>query len=193
MRSIYCVAEEPRIADEDSECNGNVCHTHGLHIGKSYRFVLLTLDSSGIIIPASRGKEPDMADVVVEEYEVLFVVEGERKPRGLRAHARVTVAEFLQMVMVQTGRGDLVEVLIEDQEIVLEGHHVLADLITVEDFKLWHVATPGLINVVVAFNGRPKDRTFRSNATMKAIVKWAMEAFELAGDPSDFQLKYGDD
>jgi len=134
-----------------------------------------------------------MADTITLEREVLFALEGERKPRSLAAPATVTVAEFLELVKVHTGRADLEEVLIEDDEIALEGHVILVERILIDEFKLVHVASRGKIEVFVTFNGKTKDHRFGPNATMEKIVKWAIEKFELEGGSSDFQLKLGDD
>jgi hypothetical protein len=134
-----------------------------------------------------------MADIKTQEREVLFAVEGERKPRSLTLPTEATAAMFLERVIALTGRGDLVEVLIEDEEVTIQGDNVLFERIVVDEFKLVHVATEGKIKVEVTFNGKTKDSEFRPSATMEKIIKWAMGAFELEGEPADFQLKLGDE
>jgi hypothetical protein len=141
----------------------------------------------------SSKQEAGMAETKTQDREVLFALEGERKPRSLAISAGATVSHFLEQVKTLTGRADLEEVMIEDDEMALEGHHVLTERIVIDEFRLVHVATKGKIKVVVTFNGKTKDHEFRPNATMEKIVKWAMKAFDLEGDPSDFQLKLGDD
>ena len=130
-----------------------------------------------------------MADVV--ERELLVALEGERRPRALNVMADVTAARLLERARESTGRDDLTEVLIEDEEIVLDGDVVIFERISVEEFKLVHVATHGDIVVTVVFNGS-KEAAFKPSATMAKIIAWAMKAFGLTGDASDFQLKLGD-
>lgn len=134
-----------------------------------------------------------MADTKTQEREVLFALEGERKPRSLTVAAETTAQEFLASVTAQSGRVDLEIVLIEDDEIEIDGDHILIERILVDEFKLVHVATRGKIKVDVTFNGATKDHEFAPSATMDKIVGWAMHAFDLEGERSDFQLKLGDD
>lgn len=126
-------------------------------------------------------------------HEVLFALEGERKPRSLAVARDITAIQFLERVKALTGRVELEEVLIEDDEVALEAHVVLIERIVIEDFKLVHVGSRGKIEVTVSFNGKAKAHEFGPNATMEKIVRWALKAFELEGEPSDFQLKLGDD
>ncbi len=133
-----------------------------------------------------------MAETLIAEREVLFALEGEKKPRSLSADASTTAAEFLESVRVLTGRAELAEVLIEDEDGPLEGHVILFERIVIDEFKLVHVATPGKIEVFIIFNAKTKEHRFGPNATMEKIVKWAIGAFELVGEPSDFQLKLGE-
>ena len=132
-----------------------------------------------------------MADEIIEKHELLFAVEGIRVPQSLLLEGDLTVAGLLERVRHATGRPDLVEVLIEDEEIALPHHEIIFERITIEEFKLIHVATGGEIAVTVAFNGS-KQRTFKPNTTMAKIVRWAMHEFGLEGDPSEFQLKLGE-
>ncbi len=132
-----------------------------------------------------------MADEVIEKRELLFAVEGVRTPQSLVLEADLTVAGLLEHVRLATGRNDLVEVLIEDEEIALPHHEIVFERITIEEFRLIHVATGGEITVSVAFNGS-KQRSFKPSATMAKVVRWAMHEFSLQGDPSEFQLKFGE-
>lgn len=134
-----------------------------------------------------------MSDIKILEREVLFAVEGERKPRSLALPVEVTAAAFLERVVALTGRTELVEVLIEDEEVTIQDDQILFERIVVDEFKLVHVATKGKIKVDVTFNGKTKDSEFRPSATMEKIIKWAMGAFQLEGEPADFQLKLGDE
>jgi hypothetical protein len=128
----------------------------------------------------------------VEEREVIFAVEGERKPLAMSLRGDVTVSQFLERVKVRTDRVDLQEVLIEDEEVAVEGNALLFERIIVDEFKLVHVATAGKIKVDVTF-GKTKDHNFAPSATMEKIIVWAIAAFELVGEPADFQLKLGDE
>jgi len=132
-----------------------------------------------------------MADVIIEKRELLFAVEGVKAPQSLLLEADLTVAGLLERVRHATGRHDLVEALIEDEETALAHHELVFERITIEDFRLIHVASCGEITVTVAFNG-VKQRTFKPSATMAKIIRWAMYEFGIEGDPSEFQLKVGD-
>jgi len=134
-----------------------------------------------------------MAETKIEDREVLFALEGERKPRSVSLPAEATFAHLLEAVRVQTGRVELEEVLIEDEDDVVELHHVVIERIVIDEFKLVHIATRGKIAVTVTFNGRSHDKEFGPNATMDKIVRWAMKVFALEGDASDFQLKLGEE
>lgn len=128
-----------------------------------------------------------------DEHEVLFTIEGVRKPLSLAVALATTVGQFLELVRQTHGRIDLIEILIEDEDAPLGVDEIIVARLTRDDFRLIHVATAGEIEVTVVFNGHPKHHKFRPNATMERIVKWALKAFELEGDPSDFQLKHGDE
>jgi hypothetical protein len=134
-----------------------------------------------------------MSDTHVAKREVLFVVEGQRKPRSFFISPETRASEFLGLVRKELGRDDLVELLLEDEDEPLAEDVIILDCVNQDAFKLVHVATPGTIAVTVIFNAKPKERAFRASTTMERIVRWAIEAFELQGDPSDFQLKLGDD
>src|SRR5208337_4637580 len=117
---------------------------------------------------------------------VFFAVEGERRPRKLILEPGTKAHEFLSIVVSETGRSELCEVLIEDADDSLAPH---APLEHGEGFKLFHVATRGLIRVIVIFNGLAHETDMRPNATVAKIVGWAVNAFHLEGDAGDFQLK----
>lgn len=134
-----------------------------------------------------------MADLKTQEREVLFALEGERKPRSLMVEHDTTAGQLIEKIRMMTGRLDLEEVLIEDDDEVVEHHHIVIERIVIDEFKLVHIATRGKITVKVTFNGKAHEHEFGPNATMDKIVKWAMKAFHLEGDPSDFQLKLGED
>lgn len=126
--------------------------------------------------------------------EILFAVEGERNPRSLPASPDSTITEFIAVVVRETGRGELVEVLIEDEDEPLAGDRRLAELLEAE-FKLIHVASKGHIKVKVLYATREVEREFKPSATMERIIKWAISPKELnlEGGPEDFQLKDGND
>lgn len=134
-----------------------------------------------------------MADTKTEDREILFALEGERKPLSLVLPADATFAHLIEKVRVEMGRVEIEDVLFEDEDEVIELHHVVFERIVVDEFKLVHLATPGKIAVTVTFNGDAKEHDFRPSATMDKIVRWAMKTFHLEGDPSDFQLKLGED
>lgn len=133
-----------------------------------------------------------MADVKLEAPEVLFAVEGERKPLAVALPAGANPALALKILNEKFARTDLVELVLEDED---EPLGVDADLRAAlkGEFKLIHAATAGLIDVHVVFNGVEHNRDFRPAATMEKIVIWAMRAFKLEGDPCDFQLKLGEE
>lgn len=72
---------------------------------------------------------------------------------------------------------------------------MLIEQLSVE-FAPLHVARHrARIAVTVEYNGRDIEREFRPSATVERVIKWAIgpEGFSLEGDPSDFQLKLGDE
>lgn len=121
-------------------------------------------------------------------FAVFFAVEGERRPRKVMVEPGINAHEFLGIVVAETGRTELCEVFVEDADESLEPHAALEHG---EAFKLFHVATHGLIRVIVSFNGVTHQTDMRPNATVTKIVRWAVAAFHLEGDAGDFQLKSG--
>lgn len=126
--------------------------------------------------------------------EILFAVEGERNPRNLSAPRDSTITEFVALVVRETGRGELVEVLVEDEDEPIAGERRIHELLEV-GFKLIHVASKGHIKVKVDYATRAVEREFKPSATMERIIKWAISPKELnlEGGPEDFQLKDGNE
>jgi len=129
-----------------------------------------------------------------QDLEGVFALEGERNPRSLKAHPDSSVADFIALVVKDTGREEFVEVLIEDEEVVVPGEKPIRELFEA-DFKLIHVATKGAIKATVQYRTRAVSHHFRPNATMEKIIRWAISPKELnlEGGPEDFQLKDGND
>jgi hypothetical protein len=121
--------------------------------------------------------------------EVAFAVEGDRKPQIVDIRREATVGAFLDLVIERTGRPDLEEVAIEDAEEILACEVALEEVL-VGAFKVLHVAKPGRVKVFVTFNSRTLEEAFRPSASMRKVTRWAISAFELEGEPADFQLKH---
>ena len=121
-----------------------------------------------------------------QDLEGVFALEGERNPRSLKAHPDSSVADFIALVVKDTGREEFVEVLIEDEEVVVPGEKPIRELFEA-DFKLIHVATKGAIKATVQYRTRAVSHHFRPS--------WAISPKELnlEGGPEDFQLKDGND
>jgi hypothetical protein len=133
--------------------------------------------------------------VVVERAEILFSVQGHRQPFAEQVDRRITVAAFGVMAAEVGAIEEVVEVFLEDADEPLEGALVLIERLSVA-FTPLHVARHhAKIAVTVEFNARDIKREFRPNATVDRVIKWATgpDGFNLEGDPSDFQLKLGDE
>jgi hypothetical protein len=124
-----------------------------------------------------------------EIIEVAFALEGDRKPQIYELGADATVGAFLERVIKETGRGDLEEVAIEDAEEILALEIALAEIL-VGTFKVLHVAKKGRVKVFVTFNGQTREEAFQPSASMRKVTRWAISAFGLEGEASDFQLKH---
>lgn len=124
--------------------------------------------------------------------DVLYNVEGERKPRSGLFEATATVGDLLKSVRKNLDQDDLAGVYREDDNEALPASTLLSS-IDLEDGRLLHVVRPGEIVVEVAFNGQLVSQGFRPSTTMDAIVRWAVGALGLEGSSADFQLKYGDE
>jgi sulfur carrier protein ThiS len=129
-----------------------------------------------------------------DQLEVVFALEGERKPQSLHLPADATVADLLKEVTKRAERGDLSEVIIEDEDQPLAPDKPLADALD-GDFKVVHVSTPGRISVTVTCNGKQATEAFSPSTTLQKIIVWAIspEALQLEGDATDFQLKQGEE
>jgi hypothetical protein len=127
-----------------------------------------------------------------DQIDIVVAVEGERNPRTLPGRNGITVTELIEIAVRETGRGDLVEVIVEDEEIALDGAIRFHEVITTE-FKLFHVASKDHIKVVVEYGQKAVSRNFRPSATMDKIIRWAITPQELdvQSPPEDLQLKKG--
>jgi hypothetical protein len=135
-----------------------------------------------------------MTDSTVDILELLHVVEGERKPRRLEIGHHETVQAVIGRLTTELGRDDLVELLFEEEEVALAADAILSELIA-DDLRLIHLASRGHIKVFVGYNGRQIFHDFRPNVTIATVTKWAIspKELDLQGEPSDFQLKLGND
>jgi hypothetical protein len=131
-----------------------------------------------------------MAQTQDETLEVVFAVEGDRKPRALQLRPDATVADLIDALC--KGGGAPEEVCLEDADDALEPDTELAGLLTGE-FKVLHAGRRGRIKLTIVFNGREVKETFRPSATVRRVLRWAVDALGLDGDPSDFQLKLDDE
>lgn len=135
-----------------------------------------------------------MAQETQERVEVVYLVEGEREPHAHNIAPTDTVEAVLQRLRAAHGRDELHELLLEDEEEALALELRLADVLN-DEFRLLHLAAKGKIGVIVAYNGREAHREFRPSATVAKVIVWAIspDGLKLEGEPSDFQLKHGDD
>jgi hypothetical protein len=131
---------------------------------------------------------------VEEKVEIICVVSGEGEPRSLRVETKDTAGEILRRLAEQLGRQDLEEISVEDADDALPEHVEIGEVM-VAGFVVLHVSDKGQVQVTVTYNGRSVDQAFRSNATVRKIIKWAISpgGLKLEGEPSDFQLKRGPD
>lgn len=135
-----------------------------------------------------------MTDKSADSHELTFALEGMRHPQSVVVKPDATAAEVLAAIIEKTGRADITEILIENQDACLpDDHHLVA--VIIKEFVLVHAATKGLVKVTVGYNARHVDEEFRPNATMEKIIRWAIspKALDLEGTPADYQLKSGNE
>lgn len=135
-----------------------------------------------------------MATITEKTAELVFALEGEREPKSIVLKASETDEGLLARLREEYKRDDLEEICLEDDDNPID----LADLIRAllsGEFRLVHVGAKGKIKVSVTYNNKEMEHAFRPSATMRRVIKWAIspKAFELDGEPSDFQLKLGDE
>jgi hypothetical protein len=129
-----------------------------------------------------------------ERIEVVYLVEGDRSPHSHEVEPSETVGAVLARLRAAHGREDLEELLLEDEEEALALELRLAEVL-LDEFRLVHLAAKGKIKIFVGYNGREVEREFRPSATIARVIIWAIspEGLKLEGEPSDFQLKLGDE
>jgi hypothetical protein len=127
-----------------------------------------------------------------DSHDLVLVVEGERSPRQVRVPRTATAAEVVSFVVAETGRVELTEIFLEDEEDCLVEEHRVVEIV-IEEFRLIHVGTKGKIKVTVSYNSRKVDREFAPSATMQKIIEWAISprGLGLEGSAADYQLKLG--
>lgn len=135
-----------------------------------------------------------MTENSADSHDLAFALEGERHPQTVTVKIDATAEEVLVAIVEKTGRKEIVEIFIEDEDDCLPGEHRLVEVI-IKEFKLVHAATEGEIKVTVGYNGRTIDRDFKPSATMQKVVDWAIsdKGFKLEGTGADYQLKLGED
>lgn len=135
---------------------------------------------------AETSRKPDG-----QTFEIIFTVEGDPQPHSLRLDVDADAREALKAIGKALDRKDLEEISLDDAETPLPPKARIAE-VTAEG-QVLHVSTWGSIEVEVAYSHREVERNFRPNATISAVIAWAIspEALNLEGDPSDFQLKLG--
>jgi len=128
----------------------------------------------------------------IEFVDVVYAVEGQRKVLQTNLKHTATVREFAVVVATQYGLAGEIDVFVEDADGPLDQEQVLATCLTAK-FKPLHVATRGHIRVTVEYNGQKIEDSFRSGATVRAVISWAigLRGFNLDGGPGDFQIKSG--
>lgn len=131
----------------------------------------------------------------VGRVEVLFTAQGHREPFGEHVHPSITVGEFALIAARVHGIEEAVEVFLENAEEPLEATAVLIEQVTIESPPVHVARRHAKIAVTVEYNARDIERHFRPNVTVERIIRWAIspEGFNLEGDPSDFQLKLGEE
>lgn len=128
---------------------------------------------------------------IATAFPLVLAVQGMSKPIEMELPEDASVEDILDRVREQTGRDDLVELAFEDEDEPLEdGERVLAALR--KEFRLLHASTRQRITVALTYEGVRHERLFRPNATVRRVIRWAIEIFHLEGKPAEFQIKVGD-
>lgn len=142
--------------------------------------------------PAPAAKPGDKPPAGQAKLDVLYNVEGERKPRSGLFEADATVGDLLGSVRASLGQDDLADVYLEDEAQPLAATALLSSF-DVANGRLFHIARPGEVAVEVVFNAQHVTDGFRPSATMDAVIRWAVAGLGLEGSSADFQLKHGED
>lgn len=135
-----------------------------------------------------------MAAIVETRTELVFILEGEPEPKSILIEKAEPLEALLGRLNQVHGRDDLEELCLEDEDEALDLERLLAMLQSGE-FRLVHVGAKGKIKVVVTYNNREVEHAFRPSATLRRVIKWAIsdKALNLDGEPTDFQLKLGEE
>lgn len=135
-----------------------------------------------------------MTDRPTDSYDLVFALEGDRHPQNVTVKLDATAQEVLIAIVEKTGRTEIVEIFIEDEDECLPSDHPLVEVI-IKEFKLVHAATKGEVKVSVSYNGRNVERDFKPSATMQKVIDWAIsdKGLNLEGTGADYQLKLGEE
>jgi hypothetical protein len=130
----------------------------------------------------------------VKEIELYIHSFGNADPSLVRIDEEATVEELTKKIESVAGLPSGVEhfVFIESTEEVVEGKRRLCDCGIKHRHHL-HCHSCKRVHVIVSYNGAQKEHQFVPSTKIRAVLKWALYAFELRGaDAEGKVLRLGD-
>jgi hypothetical protein len=118
----------------------------------------------------------------MKEIELYVHWFGDADPKLIKIEEEAIVDDLIKKIETATGMPPSAEyfVFVESTEEVLEGKRKLSECGIKHRHHL-HCHTCRRIHVVVSYNGVQKEQQFAPSTKIKAVLKWALYAFELRG------------
>lgn len=126
--------------------------------------------------------------------EFFYTVEGKPKPISVMVDAEWTVDQLTKAIESEMSAEVPLIAFKEDGDKPLAASTQLKDLLA-SGFPLLHLSRRVLVRVTVMYQDQKREKDFQPSATVKSIVAWAVgpHGFGLKEDPSEFDLKHGDE